>query len=47
MPILQSAENALKILDKSSIDQLKAMKNPPAPVKVVMQALCLILYPNP
>ncbi len=47
MPILQAAENALKILDKSSVEQLKAMKNPPAPVKAVMQALCLILYPNP
>jgi hypothetical protein len=36
MPILQAAENALKILDKSSVEQLKAMKNPPAPVKAVM-----------
>ena len=23
------------------------MKNPPLPIKVVMQALCLVLYPNP
>ncbi|KRX11121.1 P-loop containing nucleoside triphosphate hydrolase [Pseudocohnilembus persalinus] len=47
MPALQAAENALKVLSKNDIDQMKSMKNPPQPVKTVMQALCLILYPNP
>lgn len=47
MPALEAAENALKVLDKKDIDQLKAMKNPPVAVKTVMTALCLILYPNP
>lgn len=47
MPALEAAENALKVLDKKDIDELKAMKQPPLPVKNVMRALCLILYPNP
>ncbi|EAR85626.2 dynein heavy chain (macronuclear) [Tetrahymena thermophila SB210] len=47
LPALQAAEDALRVLDRKDIDQLKAMKNPPLPVKTVMQALCLILYPNP
>ena len=47
MPILMAAEDALKVLDKKDIDLLKSMKNPPLAIKVVMQALCLVLYPNP
>ena len=47
MPALMAAEDALKVLEKKDLDLLKAMKSPPLPIKVVMQALCLILYPNP
>lgn len=47
MPALEAAENALKVLDRKDIDQLKSMKSPPTVIKIVMQALCLILYPNP
>ena len=47
MPALEAAENALKVLDRKDIDQLKSMKSPPIVIKIVMQALCLILYPNP
>lgn len=47
MPALLAAENALKVLERKDIDVLKTMKNPPMPIKVTMQALCLILYPNP
>ncbi len=47
MPALQAAEDALKVLDKKDLDLLKSFKNPPMPVKIVMQALCLILYANP
>lgn len=35
------------MLDKKQIDLLKKMLNPPKQIKFVMQALCLILYPNP
>lgn len=47
MPALLAAEAALKVLDRKDIDVLKSMKNPPLPIKTTMQALCLILYPNP
>lgn len=47
MPALIRAEDALKVLDRKDIDVLKSMKNPPLPIKTVMQALCLVLYPNP
>lgn len=47
MPALEAAENALKVLDRKDIDQLKSMKSPPVVIKTVTQALCLILYPNP
>lgn len=47
MPALKAAEDALKVLDKKQIDLLKAMKKPPNVIRVVMKALCLIMYPNP
>ncbi len=47
MPALEAAENALKVLEKKDLDLLKSMKNPPMPIKTTMQALCLILDPNP
>jgi dynein heavy chain, axonemal len=47
MPALKQAEDALKVLDKKQLDLLKAMKKPPNVIRVVMKALCLIMYPNP
>ena len=47
LPALEAAENALKVLSPADLTELKAMKQPPQPVKNVMRALCLILYPNP
>jgi dynein heavy chain len=47
MPALKAAEDALKVLDKKQLDLLKAMKKPPNVIRVVMKALCLLMYPNP
>ena len=47
MPALKAAEDALKVLDKKQLDLLKAMKKPPNVIRVVMRALCLLMYPNP
>ncbi len=47
MPALRAAENALKVLDKKQIDLLKTMKKPPNVIRVVMKALCLLIYPKP
>ena len=47
MPALRAAEDALKVLDKKQHDLLKAMKKPPNIIRVVMKALCLVMYPNP
>ena len=42
MPLLESALNALNTLTKSDVTEVKAMKNPPAAVKVVMEAVCVM-----
>ncbi len=47
MPALRAAEDALKVLDKKRIDELKAMKKPPYVIRAVMKAVCLLMYPNP
>lgn len=47
MPKLKAAENALLVLDKSSLTELKAMLNPPIAIKYVMQGLCLLIDPAP
>ena len=47
MPALKAAEDALKVLEKKQIDLLKAMKKPPTVIRMVMRALCLLMYPNP
>lgn len=47
LPQLKAAENALLVLDKNSLTELKAMNNPPLAVRMTMQGLCLILDPNP
>jgi len=40
MPLLNNAMAALNTLTKADITEVKAMKNPPAAVKVVMEAVC-------
>ncbi|KAH6558350.1 hypothetical protein KP509_1Z068500 [Ceratopteris richardii] len=42
MPMLESALSALDTLTKSDITEVKAMKNPPGPVKLVMEACCIM-----
>ncbi|KIY97683.1 Dynein heavy chain 3, axonemal [Monoraphidium neglectum] len=47
MPLLESALAALNTLTKADITEVKSMKNPPAPVKVVMEAVCQMLGVKP
>jgi dynein heavy chain len=47
MPALRAAEKALKVLDKNKSIYLKTMKKPPNVIRVVMKALCLVIYPKP
>lgn len=47
MPLLESALAALNTLTKGDITEVKSMKNPPAPVKVVMEAVCQMLGVKP
>ena len=47
LPQLKAAENALLVLDKSSLTELKAMNNPPIAVRMTMQGLCLLIEPTP
>ncbi|KAK7169080.1 hypothetical protein R3I93_005162 [Phoxinus phoxinus] len=42
VPILESALAALNTLTQQDITVVKAMKNPPAGVKVVMEAICIL-----
>lgn len=47
MPLLESALAALNTLTKGDISEVKAMKNPPAAVKTVMEAVCHLLSQKP
>jgi len=47
LPLLESALAALNTLTKSDITEVKSMKQPPAPVKVVMEAVCHMLGVKP
>jgi dynein heavy chain len=47
MPALEAAVRALKSLDKGSIAEVKAMKKPPDGVKLVMEAVCVMLGEPP
>lgn len=40
LPLLESAISALNTLTKTDITEVKAMKNPPFVVKLVMEAVC-------
>ena len=45
--MLESAIAALNTLTKSDITEVKALKNPPAVVKLVMEAVCHMLSMKP
>lgn len=47
LPKLKAAENALAVLDKNSLTELRAMANPPIAVKLTLQGLCLLIDPAP
>ena len=47
MPLLEMALKALDTLTKADITEVKAMKSPPAAVKVVMEVVCLMLGTKP
>ncbi len=42
MPALKMAMKALDTLTPKDISEIKAMKNPPAPVKLVLTAVCVM-----
>eukprot|EP00434_Breviolum_minutum_P003998 symbB.v1.2.003518.t1/scaffold201.1/size272743/10 len=48
MPALTEALGALDTLSAKDIGEIKAMKNPPGPVKLVLQAVCIMksIKPN-
>lgn len=47
MPLLESALAALNTLSKADITEMRAMKNPPQPVKRTMEAVCQLLGVKP
>ena len=47
IPILESAIKALNTLNKNDIGEVKALKNPPAGVKLVMEAVCVLKNVKP
>lgn len=42
LPILNAANDALNTLTNQDIQIVKTMKNPPAGVKLVMEAICIL-----
>lgn len=42
MPALEAAEAALNTLNPSDITLVKSMTNPPGPVKLVMESICVM-----
>ncbi|KAM4632527.1 dynein axonemal heavy chain 3 [Discoglossus pictus] len=42
MPALEAAVSALDTLNQSDITLVKSMQNPPAPVKLVMESICVM-----
>lgn len=47
MPLLDAALQALNTLSKNDITEVKSMKSPPAAVKLVMEAVCQMLFIKP
>ena len=47
MPLLESALKALDTLTKNDITEVKGMKSPPAGVKLVLEAVCIMRNVKP
>lgn len=47
MPALEAALAALDTLNPSDISLVKAMQNPPGPVKLVMESICVMKGAKP
>ena len=47
LPALDQALNSLKLLTKADIVEVKAMRNPPAGVRLVMEVVCIIFGQKP
>ncbi|CAM6128431.1 unnamed protein product [Calypogeia fissa] len=47
MPTLNAALAALDTLTKADITEVKAVKNPPKPLKVVMESVCMMKQIKP
>lgn len=47
LPQLRAAENALLVLDKNKLTEMKSLNNPPVAVKLVMQGVLLLIDPTP
>ena len=47
LPALDQALNSLKLLTKADIVEVKAMRNPPAGVRLVMEVVCIIFGNKP
>ena len=47
MPILNEALAALEVLNKNDMTVLKTMMNPPAGVRLVMEAVCILKKVEP
>lgn len=42
MPALEAALSSLDTLKPADITEVKSMKNPPGPVKLVMESICIM-----
>ena len=47
IPVLEAALSALDTLTQNDITIVKTMKNPPAPVKLTMEAICVLKNVKP
>ena len=47
MPALIEAEQALKALDKREVSEIRSFNNPPDAVRLVMEAVCVLLNEKP
>lgn len=47
MPALEAALEALDTLNPSDISLVKSMQNPPGPVKLVMESICVMKGTKP
>ncbi len=47
LPMLEDANNALNTIKKKEIDEVKSFRNPPELVRLVMEAVCIMLDEKP